>query len=414
MQGSVDLTIHRAASQIGGNCVELRCGADRLILDAGLPLDALDTEMASIPTTLDLSGQATVLVSHPHLDHYGLLPSLPASWPVWCGPAAASLMELSARLGRWKTPPQPQTWRHRHPFAVGPFRITPLLTDHSAFDASMLHIEVAGQRLLYTGDFRMHGRKADLVRRLMDRPPPNIDVLVMEGTTLGRSGAIPSESDVEASFSDLFNSCPGRVFVGWAGSNVDRTVSLARACLRDGRPLVVDIYTADVLKRLVEWSPRLPQPGRKPVITVITSRLAALYRKQGQDTLVSNLAKTGISVRDLRQVPQAVIMVRAALLRDYQAAGLLPTAQDAWCWSQWRGYLDSPKGREVSDWFKAGGCPGHQIHTSGHASPDDLRAFSTAMRPRCLVPIHGEHWDEPMPGFPTMRRLRDGQTMALD
>ena len=409
----LSLTIHRAAAQIGGNCVELRSGSERLILDAGLPLEAVESGAADLPATLDLSGYATVLISHPHLDHHGLIHQLPPNWPVWCGEPTASLIELSGHIGRRPLQRPLLTWRQRVPFTIGSFRITPRLTDHSAFDANMLEIEVDGRRILYTGDFRMHGRKAALVTRFMEQPPPNLDVLVMEGTTLGRSGGIPSEGDLEDRFVDLFTRCSGRVFVAWAGSNLDRTVTLARACLKTGRPLVIDLYTADVLRRLGVWSPALPQAGRPPTTTVITRRLATMYRRQGDGDLVELFAQTGISARKLSHVAKAVIMVRASLLPDYTANGLIPTDQDAWCWSQWGGYLSSTQGTDVAAWFGAAGCQAHHLHTSGHASPDDLKAFALAMQPKFLVPIHGENWDEPLPDFPSIQRLRDGCTWMV-
>ena len=82
--------------------------------------------------------------------------------------------------------------------------MTPFLTDHSAFDAYMLLIESAGQRVLYTGDFRRHGRKAKLVDAMMARPPADIDLLLMEGTNLGTDKPVSTEKDLEAEFVDLF------------------------------------------------------------------------------------------------------------------------------------------------------------------------------------------------------------------
>jgi mRNA degradation ribonuclease J1/J2 len=55
---------------------------------------------------------------------------------------------------------------------------------------------------------------------------------------------------------------------------------------------------------------------------------------------------------------------------------------------------------------------GH-LHTSGHASPVDLRAFANSMQPRWLVPIHGVAWDTEAEGFPRIRRLTDGESMTL-
>lgn len=410
----ITLIIHRSAHKIGGNCIELQCDGQRLLLDAGQPLDAIESQEPVLPPTLDLSSPATVLISHPHADHYGLLRGLPASWQVWTGEASADLIGLSAALGRWNTPVM-ATWLHRRPFQVGPFRITPLLTDHSAFDAYMLLIEAAGQRLLYTGDFRIHGRKAGLVQRLMANPPERLDALIMEGTTLGREGSIPSEEDLEYRFADLFQRTTGRVFVAWAGSQADRAVTLVRACIRSKRRLVVDIYTADILRRLQRWSPRMPQAGSPPISTVITTGLSRSYRRRGWGQTVDSLASAqgAFSVRRLRDEADAVIMTRESLLRDFTKGGLQPTPKDAWCWSQWRGYLQSPKGKSVQDWFTQRGCPDEHLHTSGHARPEDLRAFAAAMRPRVLIPVHGEHWDDTQTGFPPICRLTDGQSWGL-
>ena len=53
---SVTLTIHRAAKEIGGNCIEIAANGERILLDAGRPLDASEDETCSlVPRTLDLS-----------------------------------------------------------------------------------------------------------------------------------------------------------------------------------------------------------------------------------------------------------------------------------------------------------------------------------------------------------------------
>src|SRR5437016_5807082 len=83
-----------------------------------------------------------------------------------------------------------------------------------------------GHRILYSGDFRIHGRKSALTRKLMAMPPENLDVLLMEGTNLGSDKSCVTESDLEDTFVDLFQSTAGRVFVAWSAQNVDRTVTL--------------------------------------------------------------------------------------------------------------------------------------------------------------------------------------------
>ena len=76
------LTIHRAADEIGGNCIELEHDGHRLLLDAGSPLvgDGTTEPQGAIPRTLDTSKDiAGLVISHPHQDHWGLLRSLPPS-----------------------------------------------------------------------------------------------------------------------------------------------------------------------------------------------------------------------------------------------------------------------------------------------------------------------------------------------
>ena len=148
----------------------------------------------------------------------------------------------------------------RGPFAIGPFIITPMLTDHSAFDAYMLLVETAGKRILYTGDFRRHGRKSALVDRMMAKPPTDIDVLLTEGTNLGSDKPVKSEDEVERDFVELFKATKGRIFVSWSGQNIDRTVTLYRAAKRTDRTLAIDLYVADVLDRIAEGT-GLPRPG---------------------------------------------------------------------------------------------------------------------------------------------------------
>ena len=106
-------------------------------------------------------------------------------------------------------------------------------------------------------------------------------------------------------------------------------------------------------------------------------------------------------------------MVRRALLRDYQAAGVVPTADDAFNFSMWSGYLSEPYFTEPLEWCRAGGAEIAYIHTSGHASPDDLRAFALAVRPKMVVPVHGMKWDEEAHGFGTIRRLADAEPMVI-
>ncbi len=412
----MDLTIHRSADEIGGNCIELKSGGHRILLDIGRPLDAASKDVPAamlLPQTLDRSTPAVVVLSHPHQDHYGLLPALPDDWPVWCGAATEKLIRLSGELFGLKTDRTFTHYRHGEPFVIGPFRITPFLTDHSAFDAHMLLVEAGGTRVFYTGDFRMCGRKSALVSNLMANPPSGIDALLMEGTTLGRDTIYPTEGELEEQFATLFRRTMGRVFITWSAQNIDRTVTLVRACIKTGRKLVIDLYTAEVLRVLGE-NGRLPQPDWSCIRVVVTGRLGNNYRRQGKEDLIDACVRNGIGAAKLQtETEPRVIMLRPGLLADYQSKGVVPGPADAWSFSMWEGYLKGDDVRTLEDWFRQGGSNIEHIHTSGHAAPGDLRAFASALSPKRLIPIHSFKWDENVASFRNVTRLKDGETIQL-
>lgn len=322
-------------------------------------------------------------------------------------------MRMTTGLFGEPMPAQSHHWKHGEVSQIGPFAITPYLTDHSAFDAYMLQIDISGKRIFYTGDFRLHGRKGSLVQKLMTVSPANIDVLLMEGTNLGTDKPTRDENDLEAAFVDLFRKTTGRVFVNWSAQNIDRTVTLYRACLKTQRTLVIDLYTAEVLETLARFG-RIPQPDWQAIKVLVSPNLARKYRQDGKGEFVDRMATNGLAVRHLGdRRARWVVMTRPALMKEYQAGGIQPDAQDSWCWSNWSGYLNEPEGQALKAWFEAGGARAQHLHTSGHASPADLRAFATALQPKKLVPIHGLVWDSDTAGFPPMARLIDGETYVV-
>ncbi|MCE5307320.1 MAG: MBL fold metallo-hydrolase [Acidobacteriales bacterium] len=413
---SLVLTVHRGTHQIGGTCVEIQHpSGERLILDAGRQLDAPEGANDAVPSSLDLNRPATVLISHPHQDHWGVIGQLPVSWPILTGSKSAQLIAIPGELSRRPLMRTFKTWDSRTGcFPVGPFTVTPILTDHSAFDAYMLLIEWDGKRILYTGDFRRHGRKSILVDRIMTNPPGNIDVLIIEGTNLGTDKPVKTEQQIEEEFVALFNGTKGRVFVSWAGQNIDRTVTLYRAARRTSRTLVIDLYTADVLDR-VSGGTGVPRADKhfSNLKVVITKRLRSVYGELGRENFIERMAGFGLSARNLVS-GRHVIMLRHALIPDYERCGIEPNAEDAYSFSMWQGYLSETCHRAALEWCQTRGSKIAHIHTSGHASPADLRAFTKALMPKVVIPVHGNGWDEYADGFGNVKRLCDGEQYPID
>jgi ribonuclease J len=246
----------------------------------------------------------------------------------------------------------------------------------------------------------------------MSDPPADIDVLLTEGTNLGSDKPVKTETELENDFVELFARTKGRVFVSWSGQNIDRTVTIYRAAKRTGRTLALDLYTADVLDRIAEGT-GVPRAGFPNLEVVVTSGLGRYYKSQGREDFVKRMVPYGISAKRLNG-SRHVIMLRRALIPDYQSAGIVPNADDAFNFSMWRGYLADPYQSEALGWCQAAGAEIAYIHTSGHAAPDDLRAFAAAVRPKIVVPVHGVNWDEESHGFGTVRRLADAETMVIE
>lgn len=404
------LTIHRGAHEIGGTCIELvHSSGERLILDAGRPLDAPQEATDLLPRTLDLSRPATVLICHSHQDHWGLIHELPGDWPIWTGAASARLIGITSRFARQPLARPFLTWTAGVAFDIGPFRITPILTDHSAFDAAMLLIEGDGRRLLYSGDFRRHGRKGVLVDRLMKAPPPDIDLLILEGTNLGTDKSVMSESALETDFVELMARKPGRIFTAWSGQNIDRTVTLYRAAKRSGRNLIIDLYTAEVLEAISDGT-RLPKPGMPNLKVVLTRGLRNHYVTAGREEFVSRMARHGISAKALTG-SRDVIMLRDGLIKDYAAKDVAAGPEDAYVWSMWQGYLREDAA--AVRWAREGGAEMLLLHTSGHASAADLMAFSDAISARRVLPVHGANWATEGQAFPGLHALADGEVLDV-
>ncbi len=353
-----------------------------------------------------------MLFSHAHQDHWGLIGELPPHWPLWSGEKAAELMRISADLARTPFPSLIHTWHSRsRPLTIGAFTVAPILTDHSAPDAYMLLIDVDGRRILYTGDFRTHGRKARLVEAVIANPPAHVDVLVMEGTNLGADKPVMSEAALEERFVALARETAGHVFVNWSAQNIDRTVTLFRAAKRTGRTLLVDLYGAHVLERIAAGT-GIPRPGPGfPEMKVLITRLGRrMYESRGFGDWIDALASSPYAT-SIKRVggTRAIAMARDSMVREFAERGLPFTRDDAYVFSSWRGYLD-PRD-PATGWARAeaAGATVQHLHTSGHASGADLARFAAAIAPRFVVPVHGAAWDAPAIPLPPLQRLADGE-----
>ncbi len=387
--------IHRGTKQIGGTCVEVEASGSRIIVDLGLPLEAIETDPALVPQISGLRDDdpslLAIVLSHGHRDHWGLIPTVRPGIPIVMGRAAESIMRAAADF----VPDgfAPNAWRYlesRKPLQLGPFVVTPHLVDHSGFDAYALEIEADGRRLFYSGDLRAHGKKHELFEAMVRHPPRNIDVMLMEGSSLGRLHAgeqFPTENALEHRFMERFQTTPGIVLVACSAQNIDRIVTIYRAAKQTGRTLMVDAYAAEVLKATGYGS--IPKPaGDWPNIAVFIPQWQRIQLvKKAIAPIVNSYRGFRVWPEQLAEhAPHSVMLFRPWMLGDLERAGALTGARVIW--SQWQGYLTERSGARLKADCESRSIPFEVIHTSGHASVGDLKRLAAAVNPNALVPIH--------------------------
>lgn len=383
--------IHRGCHEIGGNCVEIESQGKRIVLDIGLPLK--NEGKASVP---DISGLSSpdesllgIFISHPHPDHYGLLEQITESVPVYMGEAARKIIEVSEfftplpSLGHFR----PHTYVDQQPLQMGPFTITPMCIDHSAHDSYCLLIEAEGKRLLYSGDLRAHGRKAHLFQRLVSNPPQNIDVLICEGTQIGRipDFAYQNEDSVSVRMTELFQATKGMCLVWCSGQNVDRIASVFEAAKNSGRQLILDIYTAEIMRVAGDLS--LPCPGRDGVTVYLPLGQKSRIKAEEAFHITNPYYPHRIYPEKLAEAASRSVMIfRPKMFRELQRAGCLDSA--LLISSLWSGTVK--KEMDNIQAIKAAGIAYDHVHTSGHATEEELQKFVDAFPRSRVVPIHLE------------------------
>src|SRR2546426_369919 len=377
--------IHRGTQEVGGTCIEIECMGSRLVLDTGLPLDA-DDSVSCLPQVRGFrEPHATllaVIISHPHLDHYGLAKYLRPDMQMIMGAATERILKAA----RVFTPSGIEFrnvlhLEHRKPLSVGPFTITPFLNDHSAYDAYSLFIASrnTGQRLFYSGDFRGHGRKAGVFQQFLRNPPTGVDVLLMEGTTIGRTSAaakFPTEQELERCFIEHIRAANKMVLVWSSGQNIDRLVTVYKACRKTERRFVIDMYTAEILR--ATGNPQLPQatwPGIK--VFLPESQKLQVKRKRLFELAKSYKASRIFPEQLGGEASSSVMLFRPSMIRDLEKTGCLDGAH--LIYSLWPGYLKQDRQRPFLHWLERRRIPLSHCHTSGHASVTDLQRFAKAI-----------------------------------
>jgi len=386
-QGAVRIYALGGLGEIGRNMTIFEFGTKLLVLDCGVlfpedsqpGVDLILPDFGPIKERMD--DIEAVVLTHGHEDHIGALPyllRLRQDIPVYGSRFTLALLEGKLREHRIKTETNLVVEGQR--MQIGDFNIEFLAVNHSIPDALAVAIRTPGGTILHTGDFKMDqipldGRITDLngFARIGDE---GVDLFMVDSTNAEVPGFVTSERDIEPVLDAVFIRAEGRIIVASFASHVHRIQQIIDMAALHGR--------------------RVALVGRSMVRNMGVARdLGILKVPGGLMATVDELAglpddQTVLVCTGSQGEPMAVLARIAN--RDHPiivgdkdtivlASSLIPGNENS-------------VNRVINGLTKHGAQVVHKgnalVHVSGHAAAGELRFLYNVVKPRNVLPVHGE------------------------
>lgn len=384
----MQITIHRGLNQIGGNVVEIATAKTKILFDAGLELESIEEQECETTESPELDfnrllsecDYSAVFVSHYHADHVGLLKDAGKLPPVYMGKMAYKLFKATEEYKKQNVNFTSSGYlQNKVPVVIGDITVTPVLADHSAFDAYAFIIESDGKTVVYSGDFRGSGRKS--YNRYLQSLPQNVDAVICEGTNAGKDEVNVWEDKLEK---EMFNAITEakQVFVLMSALNIDRIVTVFKAAKRAKRIMLQDVYMSLVTDICGK---SIPNPRTFNDVYAFTSKRIddEQHQKYFSAKDIKKMRIEKISGKNF------VMCVRSSFKSCLQKLNdIKPLAGSVLIYSMWEGYKQQQSTQEFLDFVESLGIKVIDIHTSGHADRNDLQKFLARLNPQYIIPIH--------------------------
>lgn len=406
------IIVHRGAEEIGGNCIELRSGESRILLDYGAPLPRINPvthKSENLPLEkaehkiegLYGPGKARLdglIISHTHQDHYGMLYGRPLNpaLPVYMSEIMEAIIRITGKMGPGHKDftAKIEHFKKEVPFTVGAFTLTPYLMDHSASESFGFLIEAEGKKVIYTGDYRDHGHRTNIFKKFLETRMGQIDLLITEGTQAGVETG-DNEKKVMMDIEKLIRSDSGALYVMCSGQNVDLLASLGGIAARKGRFLAIDGYVALILETLKELALkqglRLQLPGLESeylkVLDTPTMKNLRKYYPEAAEKISGKL----VSWSWVNENPDKLVIPVRTYAQTWVSGNIKSFKNGILVYSMWEGYKEDLEYQKTLEYFKARGMDAHSAHVSGHAYFSTIRKLIENKKPKHIIPIHTEH-----------------------
>ena len=396
---SLRINIIRGQNQIGGSIIEVYTENTRIILDAGANLgeSKLRTFVPDVDGLFDgKPAYDAVFVSHYHDDHMGLLKYVVPGIPIYMGRDA---YDIACAMSEYKGKSlgfSPLFMEAGAPVIVGDITLTPVLCDHSAYGTFMFLIRACGKTVLYSADFRSTGRMdfSALLEEL-----PEVDALIVEGTTLSRGLDFhePSEQELEDFAVETLADHKGPAIVYLSAQNVDRIITAYNAAQRSRRRFIMDELTALVAEAaglkidgyVLRASHSLADLGEVVAASAggagASDRISLTGHRRTAKAFPAITARKAFSTPDfmLCLTPQSLINFQKVIQRTSFRDGVLFIARR-------ENAILKPAASAFISFMKSIGAEVPVLHTSGHADSNTIDRLIRDVCPSVLIPVHTE------------------------
>jgi ribonuclease J len=375
--------------EVGKNMTVYEHDGDVIVIDAGLafPRDehlGVDLVLPDFEYLRERRVRAVVL-THGHEDHVGGLPYLLREIDV------DEVIATKLTLGLIKSKLDEHGLLHSTqlreaepgvPQDIGSFRLDFVRVAHSIPDCVAIVVDTSAGRVVHTGDWKLDhtpvdGQKTD-VGRLATLGNEGVDLLLGDSTNAERPGMTGSERLVGEAFRTLIPQLQGRVLVASFASNIHRmqqaidvAVQVGRKVAIVGRSMRKNLNIARTLGYLdvpdgvlIKPQDAMSLPPREVMILCTGSQgepMSALTRIAYDDHPAVSIERGDTVILSARPVPGNELRVHDSINRLAKA------------------------GAEVLHEEIA------PVHVSGHACSEELRTMLSLLRPRAVMPIHGEY-----------------------
>jgi ribonuclease J len=381
--------------EVGKNSTLFELDDDLLLVDAGVKfpeaeLHGVDLVVPDYTYAAEhLDSLLGILFTHGHEDHIGGLPYLIMQLeprdplPIYGTPLTLGLISVKLRehgmLGRVIQHPIQAGQRTR----IGAFEVEPIAVNHSIPDAVGLVLRTPAGMLFHTGDFKfdptpVEGRTTDN-QRLRELGDEGVLTLLSDCVRVEQGGWTASESGVRETLEQLIASAPGRVLVTTFASNIGRLREVVRSADKLGRKTAVVGRSMEENLKVARELGFLQVPERSLVdiheIGDLPANKVVLLSTGSQGEPSSVLSRIARGDHPLVRIqPEDTVIF---------SASPVPGNEES-------------VARSIDNLFRRGARVVYQmidprVHVSGHASRDELRHLLELIRPRYLVPLHGEH-----------------------